>query len=168
MNEKIDSIQLSNRMGLLPPYLFGSINKLKDTKRREGVDIIDMAMGNPTDPTPQPIVDKLCEVVNDSRNHRYSASAGIYNLRREVAKYYLANWDVELDPEEVRSRPSARRKDSATSVSPFSGRATTRWFQPLRFRYTPTRSSSRGAATWACPSPMIRNSCGGYAKPATP
>jgi len=101
MNEEENSIQLSNRMHLLPPYLFGSINKLKDRKRREGVDIIDMAMGNPTDPTPQPIVDKLCEVVNDAKNHRYSASAGIYNLRREVAKYYLANWDVKLDPEEV-------------------------------------------------------------------
>jgi alanine-synthesizing transaminase len=102
MNEKEkDPIQLSSRMHLLPPYLFGSINKLKDRKRREGVDIIDMAMGNPSDPTPQPIVDKLCEVVNDSRNHRYSASAGIYNLRREVAKYYLSNWDVKLDPAEV-------------------------------------------------------------------
>jgi len=94
-----DFIKLSARMGMLPPYLFGTINKLKDKKRREGIDIIDMAMGNPTDPTPQPIVDKLCEVVNDPRNHRYSASAGIYNLRREVAKYYLANWDVKLDPE---------------------------------------------------------------------
>jgi alanine-synthesizing transaminase len=97
--EQRDFIQLSRRMGMLPPYLFASINKLKDRKRREGVDIIDMAMGNPTDATPQPIVEKLCEVVNDSRNHRYSAAAGIYNLRREVAKYYKANWDVALDPE---------------------------------------------------------------------
>jgi len=94
-----DFIKLSRRMDMLPPYLFGRINKLKDKKRREGIDIIDMAMGNPTDPTPQPIVDKLCEVVNDPKNHRYSAAAGIYNLRREVAKYYLAHWDVKLDPE---------------------------------------------------------------------
>jgi len=94
-----DFIRLSRRMEMLPPYLFASINKLKDRKRREGIDIIDMAMGNPTDATPKPIVDKLCEVVNDSRNHRYSAAAGIYNLRREVAKYYKANWDVTLDPE---------------------------------------------------------------------
>ena len=94
-----DFIRLSRRMEMLPPYLFASINKLKDRKRREGIDIIDMAMGNPTDATPKPIVDKLCEVVNDSRNHRYSAAAGIYNLRREVAKYYKAHWDVTLDPE---------------------------------------------------------------------
>lgn len=94
-----DLVKLSHRMSMLPPYLFGSINKLKDRKRRDGVDIIDMAMGNPTDPTPQPIVDKLCEVVNDARNHRYSAASGIYNLRREVAKYYQASWDVTLDPD---------------------------------------------------------------------
>ncbi len=86
-------------MGRLPPYLFGQINALKDRKRRQGVDIIDMAMGNPTDPTPQPIVDKLCEVVRDSRNHRYSASAGIYNLRREMSKFYQGEYGVKLDPE---------------------------------------------------------------------
>jgi alanine-synthesizing transaminase len=94
-----DSIKLSDRMGRLPPYLFGSINRLKDQKRRQGIDIIDMAMGNPTDATPEPIVEKLCEVVRDSRNHRYSAAAGIYNLRREVAKYYKATWGVALNPE---------------------------------------------------------------------
>src|SRR3989442_2614171 len=94
-----DYIKLSERMGRLPPYLFGRINAMKDKKRRQGADVIDMAMGNPTDPTPQPIVDKLCEVVRDSRNHRYSAASGIYNLRREVAKFYQAEYDVKLDPE---------------------------------------------------------------------
>ena len=90
---------LSDRMSRLPPYLFARINATKDQKRREGVDIIDMAMGNPTDPTPEPIVEKLCEVVRDPRNHRYSDSGGIYNLRREIAKYYAAHNEVPLDPE---------------------------------------------------------------------
>ena len=94
-----DIFQFSQRMFRLPPYLFGSINRLKDQKRRAGIDIIDMAMGNPTDPTPEPIVEKLCEVVRDPRNHRYSSAAGIYNLRREVAKFYKTWWDVDLDPE---------------------------------------------------------------------
>ncbi|MDP6768685.1 MAG: hypothetical protein QF414_08315, partial [Arenicellales bacterium] len=57
-----DPVQFSQRMQQLPPYLFGSINRLKDEKRRNGIDIIDMAMGNPTDPTPDPIITKLCEV----------------------------------------------------------------------------------------------------------
>src|ERR1041385_8973446 len=98
-NQNDDFIRLSERMGRLPPYLFGKINALKDKKRREGADVIDMAMGNPTDPTPQPIVDKLCEVVRDSRNHRYSAAAGIYKLRREVSKYYDREHGVKLDPD---------------------------------------------------------------------
>jgi alanine-synthesizing transaminase len=92
-------IHLSDRMSRLPPYLFGAINRLRDQKRRAGIDIIDLAMGNPSDPTPEPIVEKLCEVVRDPRNHRYSESGGIYNLRREVAKYYRAQWDVEVDPD---------------------------------------------------------------------
>ncbi len=99
MNSEQDRVRVSDRMGRLPPYLFGSINRLKDEKRRDGIDIIDMAMGNPTDATPPPIVEKLCEVVQDPRNHRYSASSGIYNLRREVARYYERHYDVRLDPE---------------------------------------------------------------------
>ena len=54
-----DFVQLADRMSRLPAYVFGEINRIKYGKRREGVDIIDMAMGNPTDPTPQNIVDKL-------------------------------------------------------------------------------------------------------------
>jgi alanine-synthesizing transaminase len=87
-------------MSRLPQYIFSKINHLKDRKRREGIDVIDMAMGNPTDPTPELIVEKLCEVVRDPRNHRYSTAAGIYNLRREMAKYYQAEYGVHLDPEQ--------------------------------------------------------------------
>jgi alanine-synthesizing transaminase len=94
-----DFIRLSDRMSRLPPYLFGTINRRRDEKRRAGIDVIDMAMGNPTDATPTPIVEKLCEVVQDPRNHRYSVGAGIYNLRREVAKYYEAQWGVGIDPD---------------------------------------------------------------------
>ena len=88
-HDKDSFIRLADRMSRLPPYLFGQINRVKDRKRREGLDIIDMAMGNPTDATPEAIVSKLCEVVQDSRNHRYSAAAGIYNLRREIAIFYV-------------------------------------------------------------------------------
>jgi alanine-synthesizing transaminase len=91
-------VRLSDRMSRLPPYIFGTINRIKLKKRQEGIDVIDMAMGNPTDPTPQPIVDKLCEVVQDPRSHRYSAAAGLENLRREIALFYEEHYQVELDP----------------------------------------------------------------------
>jgi len=92
-------IQPSQRLLRLPPYLFARINALKHKKRQEGIDIIDLGMGNPSDPTPQPIVDKLCEAVQDPRNQRYSVSKGVFNLRRDVARHYSAQYGVEVDPE---------------------------------------------------------------------
>ena len=92
-------IEVAARVKNLPPYLFGKINDLKYRKRRAGIDVIDLGMGNPTDPPPEFIVEKLCEAARDSRNHRYSVAAGVYNLRREVAKRYETRWGVELDPD---------------------------------------------------------------------
>jgi alanine-synthesizing transaminase len=92
-------IEPAQRITRLPPYLFGRLNALKLAKRQQGADIIDLGMGNPTDPAPQIIVDKLCEAARDLRNHRYSASKGIKNLRGEVAKKYARLWNVQLDPE---------------------------------------------------------------------
>ena len=91
-------IEPSERIKRLPPYLFGRLNALKLAKRQQQIDIIDLGMGNPSDPTPQVIVDKLCEAVQDPRNQRYSASRGIFNLRREVAIKYAKKYNVELDP----------------------------------------------------------------------
>ncbi len=92
-------INPSQRISRLPPYLFGRINALKHQKRQQGIDIIDLGMGNPSDPTPKVIVDKLCEAAQDPRNHRYSASRGVFNLRRDVARHYRERYGVELDPE---------------------------------------------------------------------
>jgi alanine-synthesizing transaminase len=92
-------IDVADRVKRLPPYLFGKINSLKYQKRRAGIDVIDLGMGNPTDvPDPQ-IVDKLCEAARDERNHRYSVSNGLFNLRREVSLRYARLHDVNLDPE---------------------------------------------------------------------
>src|ERR1043165_3155008 len=81
-------INVADRVKRLPPYLFGKINDLKYRKRRAGVDIIDLGMGNPTDVPDPLVIDKLCEAARDERNHRYSVSNGLYNLRREVALRY--------------------------------------------------------------------------------
>ena len=93
------AVKVSPRVEALPPYVFGQINKLKYALRRNGVDVIDLGMGNPNDPTPTPIVDKLCEAVRDPRNHRYSDPHGLYNLRREVSRHYLEHWGAKLDPD---------------------------------------------------------------------
>ena len=97
--EKELQVQMADRMHLLPPYVFGRLNAAKYAKRQAGVDIIDLGMGNPNDPTPAPIVDKLCDAVRNARNHRYSAAGGILNLRKEVAKDYQKHYGVEVDPD---------------------------------------------------------------------
>lgn len=90
---------LAERMANLPEYMFEKLNVMRQQKRQAGQDLIDMAMGNPKDPTPQPIVDKLTEVVRDPRNHRYSVAAGIYSLRKELSKYYQAQFGVTVHPD---------------------------------------------------------------------
>ena len=92
-------LEVAPRVRNLPPYLFGKINELKYRKRRDGVDVIDLGMGNPTDPPEDWVIDKLCEAARDARNHRYSAATGIYNLRREVANRYESRFGVSLDPD---------------------------------------------------------------------
>lgn len=87
------------RMTRLPPYIFGIVNTLKMEARRRGEDIIDLGMGNPDLPTPKHIVNKMVEAVKNPRNHRYSASKGIFKLRKAIADWYQRCYDVELDPE---------------------------------------------------------------------
>jgi len=99
MSQQSFKIDVSSRIQRLPPYLFGRINKMKYEKRVAGIDIIDLGMGNPTDPTPECVVDKLKEAAIDPRNHRYSVSNGIAGLRKEVALKYKRRYGVDLDPE---------------------------------------------------------------------
>jgi alanine-synthesizing transaminase len=93
------TIDVSTRLRRLPPYLFARLNGLKAEKRRAGADVIDLGMGNPIDSSPDFVIDKLCEAARDPRNHRYSVSVGLYNLRREVALKYRRRYGVELDPD---------------------------------------------------------------------
>ena len=88
-----------HRIRRLPPYVFAEVNKARAQARAEGVDIIDLGMGNPDSPTPPHIVAKLVETVQDPRSHRYSVSRGIGGLRRALAGYYQRRFDVTLDPE---------------------------------------------------------------------
>ncbi len=87
------------RIRRLPPYVFAIVNELKAAARARGEDIIDFGMGNPDQPTPQHIVDKLCEVANRKDTHRYSMSKGIPRLRRAMCNWYKQRYDVDLDPE---------------------------------------------------------------------
>lgn len=88
-----------HRIKRLPPYVFSIVNELKAAARARGEDIIDFGMGNPDQPTPQHIVDKLCEVANRKDTHRYSMSKGIPRLRRAMSNWYKTRYNVDIDPE---------------------------------------------------------------------
>lgn len=83
----------------LPPYVFAVTTQLKMEARHRGEDIIDLGMGNPDLATPEPIVEKLVEAARNPRNHRYSASKGIPNLRLEISRWYARRYNVDIDPE---------------------------------------------------------------------
>ena len=87
------------KLNRLPPYVFAEVNRIKDSARSKGKDIIDFGMGNPDIPTPRHIVDKLIEAVMDPKTHRYSASKGISGLRKAQAEYYKRRFNVKLDYE---------------------------------------------------------------------
>lgn len=87
------------RINRLPPYVFNIVNELKAAARARGEDIVDFGMGNPDQPTPQHIVDKLVESAQRGDTHRYSLSKGIPRLRRAICNWYKQRYDVDLDPE---------------------------------------------------------------------
>jgi len=87
------------RIKRLPPYVFAIVNDLKAEARARGEDIIDFGMGNPDQPTPKHIVDKLVDAAQRNDTHRYSVSRGVPRLRRAICNWYKDQFDVDLDPD---------------------------------------------------------------------
>ena len=86
------------RINRLPPYVFGIIGELKQAARARGEDIIDFGMGNPDQPTPEHIVNKLVDAAQRPDTHRYSVSKGVPRLRLAICDWYKRKFDVDLDP----------------------------------------------------------------------
>ena len=87
------------RIKRLPPYVFNITAELKAAARKRGEDVIDFGMGNPDQPTPKHIVDKLVETAQRGDTHRYSVSKGIIRLRKAICNWYRSRYQVELDPD---------------------------------------------------------------------
>ncbi|MGZ8903893.1 MAG: aminotransferase class I/II-fold pyridoxal phosphate-dependent enzyme, partial [Methylobacter sp.] len=88
-----------HRISRLPPYVFNIVNELKAKARAAGEDIIDFGMGNPDQPTPAHIVNKMLEATKREDTHRYSVSKGIPRLRKAICNWYKNRFNVDLDPE---------------------------------------------------------------------
>jgi alanine-synthesizing transaminase len=88
-----------NKLNRLPPYILAEVTDLTRAARRAGEDIIDLGMGNPDLPTPPHVVSKIVEAAQDPRNHRYSSSQGLPNLRAAITEWYQRRHGIELDPD---------------------------------------------------------------------
>jgi alanine-synthesizing transaminase len=86
-----------HRISRLPPYVFNIVNELKAKARADGEDVIDFGMGNPDQPTPPHILNKMIEVAQRGDTHRYSVSKGIPRLRKAICSWYKTRFDVDLD-----------------------------------------------------------------------
>jgi LL-diaminopimelate aminotransferase len=93
-------MQTADRLTRIPPYLFMTLrNKIAEARAR-GIDVISLAIGDPVDPTPQPVIDALCKAVQDPANHRYPTDEewGMLSFREAVARWYKRRYDVDLNP----------------------------------------------------------------------
>ena len=92
-------MQHAKRLDLIPPYLFGEIARMKAQAIAEGKDLVDFGIGDPDQPTPEPIVQKLCEAAHDTITHRYDETEAGWPLFLEsVARWYRRRFGVEIDP----------------------------------------------------------------------
>ncbi len=93
-------IERTKRLALLPPYLFAELNKMKQELRASGQGLIDLGVGDPDLPTPQPIIEKLYQAARKPQNHRYPSYQGLLSFREAVADWYFRRFRVKLDPQE--------------------------------------------------------------------
>jgi len=92
-------MDLARRINNLPPYLFAEIDKKVAEKKAQGVDVISLGIGDPVEPTPKNIIDKLCEQANNPANHRYPSYFGLPAFRKSIANWYKKRFNVDLDPD---------------------------------------------------------------------
>jgi LL-diaminopimelate aminotransferase len=97
-SEKMDWISPADRLKGLPPYVFARLDELKARAREQGLDLIDLGMGNPDGPTPEPVVESAIRALKNPANHGYPPFEGTASFRRTITKWYYRRYGVELDP----------------------------------------------------------------------
>jgi len=90
-------MKIAQRIETIPPYLFAEIDKKKEEAIKKGVDIINLGIGDPDQPTPNNIIEKLRESVKDPKTHNYPPYAGTAEFRQAVTLWYKNRFEVDLD-----------------------------------------------------------------------
>jgi LL-diaminopimelate aminotransferase len=92
------AVRFARRLEAVPPYLFAELERKIEQKRRAGVDVISLGIGDPDQPTPQPVIDALVAGASDPQTHRYPTNHGSDEFRDAAAAFYRERFGVELDP----------------------------------------------------------------------
>ncbi|EKQ69432.1 aspartate/tyrosine/aromatic aminotransferase [Leptolyngbyaceae cyanobacterium JSC-12] len=95
----LDWITPADRLKTLPPYVFARLDELKARAKEQGLDLIDLGMGNPDGATPQPVVDAAIAALRDSSNHGYPPFEGTAGFRQAITEWYERRYNVKLDPD---------------------------------------------------------------------
>lgn len=95
----LDWISPAHRVQALPPYVFARLDELKARAREQGLDLIDLGMGNPDGATPDPVIDAAIDALRDPANHGYPPFEGTGSFRHTIATWYERRYGVRLDPD---------------------------------------------------------------------
>ena len=96
---KLDWISPADRIQALPPYVFARLDELKARAREQGLDLIDLGMGNPDGATPQPVVEAAVKAIQNPANHGYPPFEGTASFRQAITSWYHRRYRVKLDPD---------------------------------------------------------------------
>src|SRR5881392_4156721 len=94
-----EAVRFARRVDAVPPYLFAELERTIASKRREGVDVISLGIGDPDLPTPPAVVEALAAAARDPATHRYPTNHGSEEFRETAAGFYRERFGVELDPD---------------------------------------------------------------------
>jgi LL-diaminopimelate aminotransferase len=92
-------MEISERLKKVPPYLFVELDRLKNEKKEQGIDVIDLGIGDPDIPTPSEIVEVAKRALEKKEYHRYPSNLGSLFFRKAVADYMKKRFGVIFDPE---------------------------------------------------------------------
>jgi LL-diaminopimelate aminotransferase len=95
----LDWLAPADRLGSLPPYVFARLDELKARAREQGLDLIDLGMGNPDGAAPQPVIEAAIAALQNPANHGYPPFEGTANFRRAITQWYNRRYGVVLDPD---------------------------------------------------------------------
>jgi LL-diaminopimelate aminotransferase len=91
-------MRFAKRLDLVPPYLFAELERKIEEKRRQGVDVISLGIGDPDLPTPEPVIRALREAAADPTTHQYPTNRGLGPFRGAIADFYRERFGVVVDP----------------------------------------------------------------------